>query len=88
MNGDGISFHPAATIVATGSVQNFSFGGSDFFDVTAISDGGGNVTGNVSLSRSFGSSSSGSITCLSVVGNQIVVGGQSTTLVAAVATHR
>ncbi len=77
VNGSGVSFYPAATVVATGAVQNFSSGGTDSFDVTAISDGAGNFTGNISMSRSFGSSSNGSITCLSVVGNEIVVGGRA-----------
>ncbi len=74
--GGGTTPPAAARVVATGAVQSGQ-NQSDTFDVAATSDGNGGVGGTFSVSR-FGTSVSGSITCLRVVGDEIVVGGQGT----------
>ncbi len=74
-SGGGGTPAPAATVVATGAVETGSFQ-ADTFDVAVISDGAGGLDGTIQMTRN-GSSVSGTVTCLSVVANEIVVGGQA-----------
>ena len=74
--GGGATPPAAATVVGSGAIQTGQ-DQADTFEVAAISDGSGGVDGTIRVSRS-GSSVGGSITCLRVVGGEIVVGGQGT----------
>lgn len=74
--GGGTTPPAAARVVASGAVQTGQYQ-SDTFDVAATSDGNGVVDGTFTLAR-FNTTVSGSITCLRVVGDAVVVGGQGT----------
>ncbi len=77
VNGSGGGPGPAAaaTVVATGAVQTGPFA-SDSFDVAAISDGAGDIGGNFRMQHA-GSSFNGTVTCVVVTGNEVVVGAVS-----------
>jgi hypothetical protein len=74
-SGGGGTPAPAATVVATGALQTGP-AQADTFDVAVISDGAGGLDGTIQMTR-YGSSVSGTVTCLSVVGDEIVAGGVS-----------
>lgn len=61
------------SVVATGAVQRGP-GSADSFDVTAIADGSGAVSGRARIQFAGGTSASGDVICLSVTGSSIVVG--------------
>ena len=70
------------SVVGTGFISNGfgggGFGGGDSFDVVAIADAAGAVSGTIRMNLSTGQFGTGQVVCLSVVGDQIVVGGEST----------